>query len=87
MKKWEDGEKAVLMNRVGKERPFHGIALMKVHIKENAYNPDYPKLSAETTADIYGNAYRDYRQELSSVNAYTYKEAIAAIFKYGVTDL
>lgn len=83
MKKWKDGEEAVLMYQL-KDKPFHGIALMTVHVKENLYNPKYPKLSAQTTSDIYGNAYRDYRMELKEFDAYTYRQAIKALFKHGV---
>ncbi len=86
MKKWKDGEDAVLMWQTRRDSPFHGIALMKVHVKENLYNPQYPKLSAQTTANIFGNAYRDYRMELKDYDAYTYHEAIKELFEYGVKE-
>lgn len=81
MNKWKDGEPAVLMYQ-HKNRPYHGIALITVHIKDDGYSI---RLSAQTTEDIYGGAYRDYRMELSSNDAYTYKEAVDTLFTFGVS--
>lgn len=83
MVKWKDGDPAVLMYQ-SKNRPYRGIALINVHAKEDAYSTGYPKLSAQTTEDIYGGAYRDYRIQISSNDVYTYRQAVDALFTFGV---